>query len=144
MNDEIKKNPGYRFSAKSVAELKTCHYKLRMLFYNVIEFYDCSVLKGHRNRIDQDEAFRNGFSRKKWPNGKHNKILSEAIDVAPYNPHIGGIDWNDREAFYHFGGFVLGVASQMGVPIRWGGDWDDDNNLHDQTFMDLAHFELVK
>ena len=44
---------------------------------------------------------------------------------------------------YAFGGFVKGVASQKGIKIRWGGDWDSDNDLHDQNFIDLPHFELA-
>jgi peptidoglycan L-alanyl-D-glutamate endopeptidase CwlK len=28
--------------------------------------------------------------------------------------------------------------------IRWGGDWDMDNDLSDNTFNDLVHFELYK
>ena len=41
-----------------------------------------------------------------------------------------------------FGSFVRGVAYKMGVEIRWGGDWDGDFDLKDQTFMDLVHFEI--
>lgn len=29
--------------------------------------------------------------------------------------------------------------------IRWGGDWDQDGEIvHDQTLIDLPHFEIVK
>jgi len=63
---------------------------------------------------------------------------ARAVDVVPYP-----IDWDDREGFYAFGGFVKGVASQKGIKIRWGGDWDSDNDLHDQNFIDLPHFELA-
>ena len=144
MTSAANKNPGFHFSAKSIAELKTCHFKLRMLFYEVIKHYDCSIIQGHRGQQEQDEYFRIGFSKLKFPKGKHNKILSLAVDAGPYNPYIRGIDWNDRDSFYHFAGFVRGVAAQMGFNIRWGGDWDSDKDLHDQTFMDLVHFELVK
>jgi hypothetical protein len=43
--------------------------------------------------------------------------------------------------WYYFGGYVLGVASETGDDIRWGGDWDGDRSLEDQTFHDLPHFE---
>jgi peptidoglycan L-alanyl-D-glutamate endopeptidase CwlK len=36
----------------------------------------------------------------------------------------------------------LGVASQMGLKIRWGGDWDMDTQTKDNKFDDLVHFEL--
>ena len=43
--------------------------------------------------------------------------------------------------FYYFGGYVLGTAQEMGIDIRWGGDWDGDRSISDQTFDDLVHFE---
>ena len=44
--------------------------------------------------------------------------------------------------FHYFGGFVLGIASQMGLKIRWGGDWDRDTEVKDNRFDDLPHFEI--
>ena len=41
-----------------------------------------------------------------------------------------------------FGGLVTGLAKQKGIPLRWGGDWDGDNNFKDNRFDDLVHFEL--
>ena len=38
----------------------------------------------------------------------------------------------------------MGVASQMGIKIRWGGDWDRDTDLSDNRFNDLPHFELME
>ncbi len=61
-----------------------------------------------------------------------------AVDIAPYP-----IDWKDHKRFYYLAGIVKGVASQMGIKVRWGGDWDSDNDLNDQSFMDLGHFEIV-
>ncbi len=43
--------------------------------------------------------------------------------------------------FYHFAGYVEGTADAHRIPIRWGGDWDRDHCLSDQTFDDLVHFE---
>jgi hypothetical protein len=77
-----------------------------------------------------------------WPDGKHNTEepdgLSEAVDAAPYP-----IDWNNRERFVYFAGIVIGVGAEMGIKIRWGGDWNRDNDLKNQTFFDLPHFEVV-
>ena len=50
-----------------------------------------------------------------YPNSKHNKLPSKAVDVAPYP-----IDWNDPDRFYHFAGYVRGIAEGMGIKIRWG------------------------
>ena len=47
--------------------------------------------------------------------------------------------------FYDFGGYVVGAAHRLGVPIRWGGDWDQDHDVFDdQTFQDLVHFEIPR
>jgi peptidoglycan L-alanyl-D-glutamate endopeptidase CwlK len=69
-------------------------------------------------------------------NSKH--LTGNAVDLAPYP-----IDWKNTKRFYHFAGIVLGVATEMGIRIRWGGDWDMDDDLDDQSFMDLVHFEIV-
>lgn len=68
---------------------------------------------------------------------KHLALPSRAVDVAPYP-----INWGDKKRFYHFAGYVQGLAAQLGISLRWGGDWDGDNDLNDQTFFDLVHFEL--
>lgn len=108
------------------------------MFERVVEVFDCKVVCGHRSQLAQDEAFANGFSKKEWPNSKHNKRPSKAVDVAPYP-----INWSDVERFYYFAGHVMAFAKAMGIELRWGGDWDRDTQVRDQTFMDLAHFEVV-
>lgn len=129
------------FSKASRTRLETCDERLQRLFNEVIRHYDCTIVCGYRSEEAQNEAFRTGMSKLQFPNSKHNRHPSIAVDVAPYIN--GGIPWKDLTQFYHFGGFVLGVASQMNIPIRWGGDWNSNNNLKDQTFFDLPHFELV-
>ncbi len=127
-----------QFGAKSAERLATCHPDLQRLFNEVIKHVDCTVICGHRTEEEQEEAFRTGKSKVRWPNGKHNKKPSEAADVVPFP-----IDWNDKMRFYHFIGFVRGIAVQMGIKIRSGGDWDSDFDLKDQNFFDLPHFELI-
>lgn len=127
-----------KFSTKSERELFTCHMDLQRLFDRVVEHFDCSVLCGYRGEQEQNELFRTGKSQLKYPESKHNKSISQAIDVAPYP-----INWSDRERFYYFAGFVQGVASLMNIKIRSGADWDMDTMVDDQTFFDLVHFELA-
>lgn len=129
----------YSFSKTSQAKLKTCHPDLQRLFNKVIQQYDCTVIQGWRSNEEQEEYYRTGKSKLRAGQSKHNKNPSLAIDVAPYP-----IDWNNYRRFYHFGGYVKGIADSLNIPIRWGGDWDGDNNFKDQTFHDLPHFELIK
>ena len=74
-----------------------------------------------------------------FPNGKHNSSPSLAVDCIPYP-----LDWSDRERMTYFAGFVKGIATMMGYPIRWGGDWDGDTILSDNNFDDLVHFEIKR
>ena len=126
-----------RFSNRSKRRLATCDNELQNLFYEVVKYFDCSIIIGRRGEKDQHKAFDEGKSKVRYPKGKHNSNPSTAVDVAPYP-----IDWDDKDRFIYFGGFVKGVALEMGVSLRWGGDWDNDTQLKDQKFNDLVHFEL--
>ena len=126
-----------RFGKRSISRLKTCDQKLQELFYEVVKHFDCSIIEGHRGQERQNKACADGKSKVKYPNGKHNQNPSIAVDVAPYP-----IDWSDRDRFHYFGGFVLGVAKEMGMNIRWGGDWNQDTHTKDNKFDDLVHFEI--
>lgn len=125
------------FGSNSKANLYTAHVELQRLFEEVVKGYDCTVICGYRSKEDQDKAVAQGLSKTPYPQSKHNRKPSVAVDVAPYP-----INWKDEKRFYHFAGYVMGVAERLGIPVRWGGDWDSDNDLNDQTFMDLVHFEL--
>ena len=107
------------------------------MFLRVVKKFDCTIIEGHRNKDRQNKLFKEGKSKLKYPKGKHNAIPSKAVDVAPYP-----IDWNDRERFTYFAGYVLGIAYEMGLKIRWGGDWDMDTQVKDNNFDDLPHFEI--
>lgn len=126
------------YSAQSKTKLESTCVELQHTFRIVILDYDNSILEGHRGQTAQDEYFRTGRSRVQFPNGKHNSVPSDAVDSAPYP-----IDWNNRERFVHYAGYVKGVARALGYRVRWGGDWDGDFDLKDQTFMDLVHFEFL-
>jgi peptidoglycan L-alanyl-D-glutamate endopeptidase CwlK len=133
-----------KFSSTSADRLFTCDRRLQKLFNEVVKHSDCSILEGHRGQITQDKYFSEGRSKVKWPDGKHNKRPSEALDAAPYPiPKNWGADhWKDKVKFYEFAAIVLYEAARMGIKIRWGGDWDGDGDYRDQSFDDLVHFEL--
>lgn len=132
-----------KFGSKSLLRLATCHPDLQRLFKRVVQTYDCTVLEGHRNKPRQDKMLELGRSKLRWPRSKHNSLPSEAVDVMPWfmtKPHV---DWEDREAIAKFAGYVLATAEEMGIKIRWGGDWDNDNRVGDERFSDMPHFEIL-
>ena len=125
------------FGRKSKERLNTCESNLQKVFNEVIKHVDCSVLEGHREKDRQNKLYEEGKTKVKYPNGRHNRQPSSAVDVTPYP-----VDWKDRERQTLFAGFVIGVASQMGINLRWGGDWDQDFQVVDNRFDDFPHFEL--
>lgn len=147
-----------RYSESSQRRLITASPTLVRLFESVIRYYDNTIIQGWRSASEQLKLFKEGKSKIK-EGGKHNEVPSQAVDSAPYIKGRGipwpqtPKDWNDSKQrnayindlaqFYHYGGFVQGVAAAEGIDIRWGGDWDRDNDLSDQSFNDLVHFEEV-
>lgn len=128
-----------KFGKRSFKNLSEAHPKLQRIMKEVIKYHDCSVIEGHRPKSEQDAVFHAGKSKVQWPNSKHNSQPSNAIDVVPYP-----VDWNDTRRFDLFAGHVLMAANMLGIKLRWGGDWDSDLDLKDQSFHDLPHFELDK
>ena len=132
-----------KFSQASLAQLGTCDPRLQEVMGAVIGLFDFTVLEGHRGEAAQNAAYDRGASKVRWPHGKHNSVPSKAVDIAPYP-----IDWSDKEAarqrFCYLAGFVMAVAIQRNCPIRWGGDWDGDQDTRDEHFRDLGHFEILE
>lgn len=126
------------FSQFSKDQLATCDQRLQDLFNEVIKYYDCRVECGFRDQSDQELAFSQGNTTKHWPDSKHNTNPSQAVDVNPWP-----FRWSrERESIY-FAGFVMGIAQKMGISIRWGGDWNQDHDLQNQTLNDYPHFEVI-
>jgi peptidoglycan LD-endopeptidase CwlK len=127
-----------RFSTRSKQRLATCDEQLQVLFNEVVKHFDCTIIEGYRSRQRQNQAYDAGRSKLKYPQSKHNRKPSLAVDVAPYP-----IDWKDIGRFLVFGGYVMATAKQLGMPIRWGGDWNGNWDLTDQMLFDYPHFELM-
>lgn len=143
------------FSARSLANLKKVHPDLVRLHEAVLPAFDHAVTDGARSLDEQKKNVEKGVS--KTLESKH--LLqpdgyAHATDATPY-PN----DWTAVQKgfdalraadptlavarFYYFQGVVRGIASQIGVRIRQGVDWDNDTLVGDQSFHDLPHIELL-
>jgi peptidoglycan LD-endopeptidase CwlK len=129
-----------KYSKRSSGYLNTCDDRIQRVFNRVIQHFDCKITCGHRTQEQQDLLFNAtpSVTQVEWPNSRHNSIPSEAIDVVPYP-----VDYDDRERFTYFAGFVIATGLSMGIRLRWGGDWDQDTEVSDNSFDDMPHFELV-
>lgn len=118
-----------KFSKTSLKKLETCHEDLQRLCHKVIKVYDFSVLCGHRTREEQNKAYYEGFTLVNWPDSKHNKYPSLAVDIAPYP-----IDWNDKQRFIDLSKIMINTANNLNIKIKWGG--------HFRKLVDMPHYEL--
>lgn len=133
----------FNFSLKSKVKLQSCHLNLQMAVNEALALgiMDISIIEGYRNKARQNRYYDLNKSKVKYPDGKHNKKPSDAIDAAPCIN--GKISWNKLHCCV-LAGIILTCAAKLGIKIRWGGNWDMDGEpITDQDFQDLVHFELV-
>jgi peptidoglycan L-alanyl-D-glutamate endopeptidase CwlK len=114
---------------KSKERLLTCHPDLQLIVEELVLEMDITVLCGTRGEAEQNEAFRTGKSKLKFPNSKHNSLPSKAVDLAPYP-----IDWNNIKRFDIMMDIAQKIADKHGIKIRLGRTF---------SFKDYPHMELV-
>jgi peptidoglycan LD-endopeptidase CwlK len=130
-----------KFGKESLIQLSTCDLRIQKVMTEAIKEFDFTVLEGHRGKEAQNAAYAKGNSKLRWPHGNHNSNPSRAVDIAPYP-----IDWSNKLAaqlrFAYLAGHVMSIARRLDIPLRWGGDWNRNQDPRDETFLDLPHFEL--
>ena len=148
------------FGMASRERKATCHPDIQRVFDRVILVFDCHILEGHRTTQRQQELWfqgrdANGFivDPKKIVTYKdgiikrsnHQTYPSIAIDAAPWYPVAPHIRWDaaSKNRWYFFAGFVLATATDMGIALKAGCDWNRNWETADETFVDLPHYELV-
>ncbi len=123
----------YKFGRRSRERLRGVDARLINVLNELIKMMDVTVIEGLRSAKRQKELLAKGATKVKY--SKH--MEGKAVDIAPYP-----IDWEDRDRFYYMGGMVRGIGKQLGIDIRFGGDWDSDGETKDNNFDDLVHIEL--
>ena len=155
-----------KFSATSLSRLQTVHPDLQTVANYVIQFVDFSVIWGKRTTEQQFTLFQKGrmYLDGKWIIIEKDDVVTycdgcdkkskhqsgEALDIVFYRPTEPHIIWKgpkaERANYYLMGAFI-GAAEMLykygaiDSDIISGGNWDDDGDLEDQTFMDVFHFE---
>jgi peptidoglycan L-alanyl-D-glutamate endopeptidase CwlK len=133
-----------RFSSVSEYNVGSCTAGLQRVLRKAIrvvpKHLDFAVTCGHRNQLDQEDAFKRGASTKHWPDSKHNTSPSQAADIRPaglFSP----ADWNDLVRFGRILGFIEAVAHEESVKLRLGCDWNGNGQTIDENFKDIPHIE---
>ena len=128
------------FGERSMRCLNECDPRLKQVAEHALAkgVIDIAVYCGHRDEVEQNKAYAQGASKLRFPQSKHNKTPSLAFDAAPYP-----IDWNDIDRFKLMAQTILESAEELGISVRWGGDWNMNGRTDDEKFIDMPHFELI-
>ena len=122
-----------KFGKRSKERLRGIDARLVSVLNELVKIMDVTIIEGLRSEQRQEKLLKAGSTKTKF--SKH--IEGKAVDLAPYP-----IDWEDRDRFHYMGGMIRGIAKQLNVSVRWGGDWDSDGETKDNSFDDLVHVEI--
>ena len=139
----------FALGPKSRERLAGVHPKMVAVVEKAIAIssQDFLVLEGVRTPERQKELYAQGRTKPgnvvTWTlTSNHFKNAKtgygHAVDLCPYP-----VDWNDAKKFDAIAAAMFRAASQLGVAIRWGADWDRDGNPREKGESDSPHFELV-
>ncbi len=119
----------FKLSIKSLGRLEGVHPRLQAVVRLAIQLtpVDFAVLEGVRTIERQRELFHAGAS--KTIRSRH--LTGHAVDLGAIVD--GQVRW-DWPLYHKIADIVKQAASELGVPIEWGGDWE--------TFKDGPHFQL--
>ncbi len=126
------------FSAASQQRLALAHPELQRLMNLARDQIAFEVDDSQRGRAAQEKAFAEHKSKAHFGQSAHNWSPAIAVDIHPVP-----LDWNNTASFIALSKVILPLAKQLSIPIRWGGDWDGDGNMANQTLHDLPHYELT-
>lgn len=159
------------YSQRSLSRLETCHQDLQTIFHYVIKKYDNTIVYGRRTAEEQFElykrgraqvgdswfihdkknivTYKDGYIKKSKHQPPEGEVLSMAVDAVPYHATYPHIRWSAVKSIAFFAGKVMGIAAMLKDyghiehSLIWGADWDDDQDVEEETFFDGAHFQLV-
>lgn len=101
------------------------HPDLQRLLEALKAELEFEVVSGHRDEAAQRQAFISGRSKKVWPNSKHNRLPSEAVDLKlPNEATENYMDLCKRAEI---------IAQKLGIKIKLGRDFG---------FKEYGHIEL--
>ena len=127
----------YKLSERSLNNLAECHPDLQKIAHELIKEMDVLIVDGHRGEKEQNDAFRRGTSKLRYPNSKHNKKPALAFDAVPFVKGApGGIDWSARARFLAMREHFKLTAARLGIQLRFI-SWD-------LPHIELANSEIAK
>jgi peptidoglycan L-alanyl-D-glutamate endopeptidase CwlK len=137
----------YALGPQSRARLQGVHPDLVKVVERAIELtdQDFMVLEGVRTPARQKELYAQGRTapvpKVTWTLNSNHFInpktgFGHAVDLVPFP-----VDWSHTKLDV-VSKAMFAAAWELGVPIRWGADWDRDGKPREKGETDSPHFEL--
>ena len=137
----------YALGLQSRARLQGVHPDLVKVVERAIELtdQDFMVLEGVRTPARQRELYAQGRTKPgpkvTWTLNSNHFInpktgFGHAVDLVPFP-----VDWSHTKLDV-VSKAMFAAASELGIPIRWGADWDRDGKPREKGETDSPHFEL--
>lgn len=98
---------------------------------------------GAYRTMERQKELYYGSPKRSWTlKSKH--LEGKAIDITLIDKATGKAIWG-HGPYIQVSGWIKGAAEQLGVPLRWGGNWDRDGIIleKDNDEVDLVHFEKL-
>lgn len=126
----------FKLGARSIERLKGVQPDLVKVVKRALELteYDFSVIEGVRSIETQRAYVEKGVS--KTMNSRH--LTGHAVDLYP----VGRPTPWDR--CHNVAAAMLAAAKELGIHVRWGGDFNENGRSDDESFYDGPHFELSR
>lgn len=139
--------PATEFDKASKQRLDGAHPLLQKLLVAARSKIAFTIMDSQRGRKAQEAAYKAGNSKATFGNSAHNYTPAVAVDLAPVP-----LDWSNRQSFIDLWNVIgyynpstkagKGLAKDMQIPIRWGGDWNMNGKWSDDGW-DFPHYELT-
>lgn len=138
----------FNLGSRSLANLAGVHPDMVKVVNRAIQIteQDFMVIEGVRTQARQNQLYAQGRTAPgaivtwtKTSNHFRNAKsgYGHAVDLVPFP-----VDWNDLKKFDAIALAMFAAADELGIPIRWGADWDRDGKWRERGESDSPHFEL--
>lgn len=142
----------YRLSKRSTDNLKGVHPDMVRVVTRALAICsesggpDFTVIEGVRTPQRQKELYAQGRTK---PGPKVTWTLNSNHFVNPKTGYGHAVDlfpgaWEPAALFDKMSAAMFRAAKELGVPIRWGADWDRDGKPRERGETDSPHFELAR
>ncbi|MGE8646247.1 M15 family metallopeptidase [Acinetobacter vivianii] len=123
----------FKLGKRSLSNLEGVHPDLVKVVKRAIELTECdfTIIEGLRTKDRQAQLFK----EKKTTTMNSRHLTGHAVDLAAWVivDKKGTVSW-DWKYYYIIEKAMKQAASELKIPIEWGGDW--------KTFKDAPHWQL--